>query len=222
MQETKPPIDMSDVDLLAWLRLKAMDGYNALREEPVWNEVSRNMDYVEGRQDISRKEGRSTLVDNRTRRALFTMVANLTDVRPVWDYNTNNRDFKPQAEILNKLAIAWWKDTFADKALQNALKFSGVGGTGYIYVSYNAEAPDGGNIQLDALDPRDVIPLSYPTYGTSIQDWKGVLIRQRKSLSWLKEKFPHKASQIHTSSGWFMDDIQRRRPMTQKNYFSVW
>ncbi len=209
-----------ETELLSWLRSRAGDGYNCLKEDPVWPQVSRNIDYVDGRQMVNRKEGRSILVDNRVRRALFTTVSSMTDVRPIWDYETTNSVYKPQSEILNKLAKAWWKDTCADRPLQEALKYAGVGGSGYVYVSWNPELQGGGNLELLALDTRDVIPMGHPTYGGSIQEWKGVLVRQRKPLSWLKERYPHKSYALKASGSWFEDDL-RGKPARQRVYSTV-
>lgn len=221
MDVMSPHIDPREGELLKWLKAKAMDGYSAYKEEPNWNQIARNMDYVEGRQAVNRKLDRSVLVDNRVRRAVFTTVSSMTDVRPIWDYYTNNSTFKSQSEILNKLALGWWKDTFADRALQEGLKYASVAGSGFLYLSWNPELPGGGNLELLPLDPRDVIPIGHPTYGTSIQDWKGVLIRQRRAISWLKEKYPTKAHVLNPTGSWFFEDL-RKRPQGGKVYAQVW
>src|SRR5688572_24087097 len=95
--------------LLGWLRTKAGEGLSALRKERAFNGIDEAIRYVEGRQPSKRAQALSTVTDNRLKKIMLETVSALTDVRPIWNYETYVEEYKLQSEILNKLARGWWK-----------------------------------------------------------------------------------------------------------------
>lgn len=196
--------------VLTWIKAAAMEGVGLLKKEPSYTTMAKAIDYVEGRQLSLRSKTISKIIDNRLKKIQLETVSAMTEVRQVWDYRTYVNDYKPQAEILNKLVQAWWLNNFCDIRLQDALKFATVGGTGYISPIWNPDIGGGGDIELVVLDPRDVVPIrpAYPYVG-SIQEWRGVIIRQKKTVNWLRNKYPHKAYMIgNKTENWFADEVR--------------
>jgi hypothetical protein len=189
--------------LLAWVQTQVSEGLSLLKKERAFNEIDEAIGYVNGEQFPLRSRAISRVVDNRLRKIALETCSSLTDVRPIWNYNTYNEQYKDQSLILNKLARGWWKNSAADRRLQSTLMFSCVGGSGYAALSWNPALPGGGDVELIPFDPRDVVPIE-PIYSDSIQDWRGVILRQKVPVSQLRHMFPSKAHLIQgTGASWF-------------------
>lgn len=189
--------------ILGWVQKKVGDGLTILQRERAYNEITDAIRFINGEQLPPRSNAISKVVDNRVRKIALETVSALTDVRPIWNYNTYNEKYKDQSIILNKLARGWWKNTAADRKLQSTLMFSCAGGTGYAALSWNPNLPGGGDLELIAFDPRDVIPIE-PVYSDSIQDWTGIVLRQQQPVSAVRDMYPAKAYKIkESSSSWF-------------------
>lgn len=203
-------------ELLAWLREKANVGLSQLKKEDVFNGTQRAIDYVDGRQlptESNRaNKALSVTVNNKIRKIAYETSASLTDVRPIWNYTTmvNEAEYQHQAEVLNKLARAWWRNSRADKKLESSTMYSCVGGSGYAALTYNADLPGGGDLELTVYDPRDVVPID-PVYGESLQEWRGVILRQVLPVEQVKAMYPSKAGILEgdTTASWFRDDARR-------------
>jgi len=177
-------------------------GLSVLRKERAFTEMSNVMAMVDGDQVPVRSKALSQLTDNRIRKIMLDMVSAFTDVRPIWDYQTFNAEFKEQGTILSKLARAWWKNAYVDRRLQGILSYAFTGGSGYGLLQWNPYLPGGGDIELTPIDPRDVAPIT-PSYSSdSIQDWEGVMVRERVSIEELKQRYPHKAYVIGKTKSW--------------------
>jgi hypothetical protein len=181
-----------EVALLRRLRDAWEEGVGVLKNEKGYTECQRGIDYIEGQQVTLRSSAASKVHDNRIKKVTLETVSAMTDVRPIWNYETSNNKVKQVTEQLNTLSKAWWRNTRSDRKLEDALMFALPGGSGYLAVTYDPDAQD---LALVPFDPRDVIPIE-PIYSDSIQDWQGVMLRQRKAKSWLKDKFPAKAAAI--------------------------
>jgi hypothetical protein len=190
------------------LRKQAAYGLTLLKQEKAFNEQDQAIRFVNGDQFPIRSKAADKTCDNRLRKILQETVSCLTDVRPIWNYETNDEQYKKQAEILNKLARGWWKNSLADRKLQSTLTWSCVGGSGYASLTFDKDLPGGGDLVLTPYDPRDVIPID-PVFGDSIQEWRGVILRQRLPQDTLKKLYPLKAGKIISSKGsWFGPPIR--------------
>jgi hypothetical protein len=198
---------MSDVDninltklvedkLLSWLRQKYGEGMAALKKERAFEQMSDAIRYIEGKQYTTKNKAISTIVTNRLRKIALETVATMTDVRPIWNYETYVEEYAPQGEILNKLARSWWRNTNADRRLASILLYACAGGSGYGLLTWNKELSQGdGDLELVPFDPRDVVPID-AVYSDNIQDWRGVILRQRFPVETLRKMFPSKANYI--------------------------
>lgn len=195
-----------DRELLNAIRHKIQQGISLLRKERAFNEVQRGIDFVSGVQAPMVSQALSKTSDNRTRKILLETVSALTDVRPIWNYETENEQFKETAEALSRLARGWWRMNTVDQALQAILSYACVGGTGYGALVWDPDLPGGGDMRLIAFDPRDVIPID-PLYTGSIQEWEGVVLHQRIPVEAARQLWPQKRHLIEPSNDtWF--DVQ--------------
>ena len=113
------------------------------------------------------------------------MTAALTDLKPFWDYRTSNSLFQQQADIANKLALAWYINRNIALRLADCIKFGLAMGTSYPHLIYDESI---GDQTLIPEDPRDVLPIR-PGSLISIQEAMGVLIRRERTTNWVKHKY---------------------------------
>ncbi len=177
--------------------LKKIREMYSLADELLRNEegikcIQKGIDYIENRQIALQSQHLSRVNNNKMKKVANETVAALTDVRPIWNFESSNDAKKPTAEVLNKLSRAWWRNDRADRKLEDALMFALPGGSGYLLLTYDPEKKD---LTLIPFDPRDVLPIE-PVYSDTIQDWQGIMLRQRVSKEWLKSKYPAKAEKI--------------------------
>lgn len=191
MDSYSPAEDYQD-SLLKKLREAYALGEEILGNEEGIREIQKGIDYIEGKQITLQANSLSRVQDNRIKKVTQESVASLTDVRPIWNFESNNDEKKPTAEVLNKLSRGWWRAARADRKLEDALMYAFPGGSGYLALTYDPEVKD---LILIPFDPRDVIPIE-PVFSDSVQDWQGVMLRQRVSKEWLKTKYPSKAEKI--------------------------
>src|SRR5262249_58038050 len=122
------------------------------------------------------------------------MVASQTDIKPFWDYSTQNKRFDPQAQMSNKLAKAWWAGRQVSMRFADVIKYALPIGSGYAHQVYNplnngfGGGYQGGDIELLPEDPRDVLPIR-PGSFLSIQEAAGVMIRRERSVNWIRAKY---------------------------------
>lgn len=204
MASIPPLIEQNDASLLSWLDSAIRSGLSLLKREQAYQNVAESIAYLNGAQGGGpRPSALSRVTFNRLRKIVYEIVSSMTDVRPIWNYQTYNNQFKQQADILNKLVRNWWRNSYADRRMQDALMYSCAGGSGYLKVEWNPWLPGGGNIDLIPLDPRDVIPIN-PAFNTSPQQWQGVAIRKTVSLPSLRTRYPEKFYKYKAQTkGWF-------------------
>lgn len=199
--------ELYERQLLSQIKGWASGGLSALKKEKAYVEMQKAIDYIDGKQVGSRSKSISTVYSNRLKKVALEVASAMTDVRPIWNYETTIEGLKKQGELFNKLARAWWRNGKVDRKLQSILLFACAGGSGYGALIWNHKLPGGGDIELIPYDPRDVLPIG-PVYSDSIQDWRGVMLRQRLPISEVKGLFPTKAWKIgKTSASWFAPPV---------------
>src|SRR5688572_25768516 len=117
-------------EVLTWVREAVKEGQEWYRDEPALPLMESLKGYLHGDQEPVTLPGRSRVFINRTKKIFLEFVSAMTDVRSIFEWSTFNAKYQPDASKLNKLTRAWWRNTHADAMLADALKFSGVGGSG--------------------------------------------------------------------------------------------
>lgn len=178
-----------DTRILGWLEEAIEEGSQINASDPSYDGIEKAMEYVVGRQ--KRGEKPSYLPDiivNRTKKAIRSHKSALTDIRPLFNYKTKNPRFTRSLDILNNLILAWWTNTFADRALADAVAYASTAGCGDVLVEFDPNFQEGDN-RLISRDPRDTLPIR-PSRDPSIQDWEGVIIREAHSINALRAAYP--------------------------------
>lgn len=221
--EGNPPKALAEYEnhILGWVKGKISDGMGILKKERSYMEYENSKKFVNGEQFPLRSRAISRLSDNRLRKIVLETIGALTDVRPIWNYDTYNYAFKNQSEVLSKLARAWWKSSESDRKLQSVLTHAMCGGSGYAYLRWDPEVPGGGDFAVTPLGPMDVIPIE-PTYSDSLQDWRGVVVRMNLPVQSVRMMYPLKQHKIGTTKGTWISPATREGGSMYNVLSSAW
>lgn len=185
-----------NTSLIKWAMNKIADGQRLLEDTPGFDLIQPCLDRMTSRNranatyGLERPSELATTTSNRFKKVILEWVASQTDIKPFWEIKTYNHNFDQQADIVSKLSSYWYTKSHADqRGLANALRWASVAGTGYIHLHFD---PRDVNlwIRADGFDPRDVIPISAKPPWDTTQDWQGVILRERTTVSYLEELHP--------------------------------
>lgn len=197
-------------DTLAWVDQMVDDGERILKAEPAYQEIASNIAYVMGDQLSRRPAALSNVRDNRLKKIVLESVSALTDIHPLFGFQSFNPNFQNQVVILDKLTRAWWVNTYTDLRLADTVRYSMSTGVGYAEVVWDESLNAGkGDIVLVPTDPRDVLPIA-PKFDFSIQSWGGVVIRSMETVENLQQRYglaaagltPDRGVQTFTNRVW--------------------
>jgi hypothetical protein len=147
-------------DKLGWLRESVEDGESYLKSQRSYRDIDKAIDIIDGRGGERLPKNQSRLHINMAKRDVRESVATLANMRPLWGYKTDNAQFKQLTEILNKLLMAWYLGTFADRSIRKALQWAAVGCKGYVSPGWKNDfwMTGRGDIALTDYGPKDVLP----------------------------------------------------------------
>jgi hypothetical protein len=139
----------------------------------------------------------SNVSTNRTKRQIREIVASLGNLRVVSKYKTMNREFVSRVEVLDKLFMGWWAETSADRSWRKCLQWACACGTGYMVPRWDANfhGLGKGDIVIDILGARDVIPIQIPR-SHDLQKAYAVLLRKETPLDLARRTWPDLADRI--------------------------
>jgi hypothetical protein len=182
-----------DPRVLGWLTEAVQEGDLLNRDDPAYESAEKGMRYIIGEQRALEQPQLAYIpyaVINKSRKATQAHVSALTDIKPVFGYRAMNPKFQFQADLQNKLVVAWWLETMADLTLGEAVKYALAGGTADLCVEWDTGAAYGmGNHQIIAKDFRDTLPIR-PSTNPSPQLWQGVIFREAQSINAMRSKYP--------------------------------
>jgi len=173
---------------------KAQQGDHLLQQTPGYDLIQPCLDQILSRKQsailrgLDRPSELATTTSNRMGKVLREYVAAQTDIKPFWEIKTYNHKFDQQAEVCGKLSTWWYTNSHADqRGLATALRWASVAGTGYIHLHWDPRAGEDGDIRADAVDPRDVLPIGPLPPWDTVQEWDGVIIRERKTVEYIRD-----------------------------------
>lgn len=152
--------DRQEKRILKWVSDAFTEAENLQRQNEDYVKMDEYINYLMGEQWLTpRPSYRSKHVNNRIWRILWETVANLTDLRPVFEVKSHNRKYQKTADILSKLAKSWWMNSNMDMVLAELIIYSFLGGAaGKLY--WNNELRNGdGDMDMAVLSALDFFPL---------------------------------------------------------------
>lgn len=207
----------SDPRIVGWVREAVTEGDRINRSDPYFDRMEKGMEYVAGMQRLGEsaagRGGPSYLPKiqiNECRSVIQAHVSALTDLRAVGGYRSTNPAFQLQADLQNKLMIAWWVTSKADVELGNAIKYALAAGTGDITNEWDPNCNFYGDIRLSARDARDTLAIRPPTHSQSIHDWEGLVLREAHSVNALRGLFPTQAMKFQPTTDSLLSSLMGR------------
>lgn len=177
--------------LISWLDEAVQEGDGFIQQDPNYDKMAEGMAYVTGDQKpgvdgVAVAEDIERFVLNLCRKAMQAHVSALTDIKPTFGWRTLNPKYAPTADLMNKLAIAWYLNTMADTTFADVMKIAYACGTADLLLEWDGSRGDGGDHRIIPKDPRDTLPIRPSRYG-GVQDWQGVIFREAHSVNVLRE-----------------------------------
>jgi hypothetical protein len=204
-----------DKRILGWIKEAVEEGDRVNRADPVYDQMDSNQAFVCGDQiPANRPSYLPAVVLNRTKKAIRTHTAAITDIRPLFGYKTQNTRFESQAHLLNQLTVVWWLNAFVDLRIAEVVKYALTQGSGDVVVEYDPHYLNG-DTRLLVRDPRDTLAIR-PQQADTLQDWRGVILREAYSPGALQSfypDFPKEVFQPDTSSMWGQVFTRLRRAL---------
>lgn len=208
-----PSKDALATDKLGWLREAVQDGRSFLRSQRPYLDCDKAIDEIAGLRQDKLSKKLSKLWINRPKREVAEVIATLSNLRPSWNYQTDNNEWHEQASKLTKLKDAWWYNTFADMEIANVLAWAAVQGTGYAspWWDSNFHAQGRGDIAIADYGPESLLPIQIPRDG----DWQkayAVVIAEEVPVHLAHRMYPAFADKIkpdRDSPGWLAEAAKR-------------
>src|SRR5579864_2164486 len=106
---TPPPLSAEFKSFLAWSELAIEESEAFLRSQPGYDRFEDSISAIDGelKSDLA-SQMLTGVTYNHFGKVALEMAASQTDIKPFFDYTTKNPKFGTQAEMANKLALAWW------------------------------------------------------------------------------------------------------------------
>src|SRR5690349_12457906 len=189
------PVETWEKGVLGFLENALEEGEAFLKACTGYERISQSIDMIMGSMRDIRPTQLSSTMLNQFGKCAQDLAALMTDTKPFFEYRTSNPRYSQQQANLGKLATHWWLYRHQDMRLTEVIKYALVGASSYAHIDWNPDLPGGGDLEMIAEDPRDVIPVR-PNGNESIQNALGVLVRRSRTVNYLKRRYPEKASRI--------------------------
>jgi hypothetical protein len=195
-----PPADHPQ-RVYGWTMERISEGEAINRADPSYGRCDDLVADLMGDQTTGRHtDPQHKVVINQTKKAINTHASLLTDIRPLWEWRTENQLFKSHAAIMNDLLLTWWVQTFADLEVADAVRISSTIGSSDVLFEYDPNYNAGGDMRLVPRDWRDTIPIR-PERSRSLQDWEGIVFREEHAPAKLRSLYPGRLDYSVSATG---------------------
>lgn len=198
-----PDRNAAEKEKLGCLQEYVREGETYLQGQRAYSDIDRAIDVINGNEDDEKRlDNLSRVRVNRLKRQIREVVATLSNMRPLWGYKSDNSLFEHQTEILNKLILSWWHNSFADRAIRSALQYAAVQGTGYLSPVWERDfwTAGRGDVALHAYGPKDVLPVQLGR-DHDLQRAYAVIIRTEVPLNLARKMYPLQRDKINPDRG---------------------
>lgn len=194
LKPSKLPEQQNPFGIWDWCTQALAEGNAFMQSQSGYDDIDPTIKQVMGDtyKDKLRPASISQLQLNHTGKIALDLASSLTDIKPFWEYRTNNPRFSPAAEMGQKLASAWWTNRLIDLRFCDVIKNCLVAGSAHAHLVYDTDLQD---LNLLPEDARDVLPVR-PTDMISVQNCYGVIIRRERTVNYLKHMYPQFAARI--------------------------
>ncbi len=192
------PYFMSDQETkLAFWKELVREGETWVQNQTAFSDFKDAKDIIAGIEQKKLPSQLSKTKVNLQKRLIRDVVSTMSNLRPLWNYATDNRDLDESSELLNKLLLNWYQTTFADRQIKKALQYAAVLGTGYLGPDWKSDywTHGRGDIVLKAYSPENVLPTQLPE-DKNIQRAYAVTFKEEVPINLAHSMFPTQRHKI--------------------------
>ena len=157
-----PPFTAPPVDRYAWVEEQIKEGEGVLESQSCYKNLARNLKIFDG---VIDDNSGSTLVTNGLKYDLRKFIEIISDVREIGTVRSDAPQFKPYAEMVNRVMKGVYIESQFPRQIRKALQYATVMGRGYIWPKCKA----GGygyeerRIVFEPLGLLDVVSVQVPS-----------------------------------------------------------
>ncbi|PWT73821.1 MAG: hypothetical protein C5B60_07670 [Chloroflexi bacterium] len=179
---------------LAWVEEQIQEAEGFLSTQKAYQNLSQSMRIFDG---IFNDKSKSTLNSNTLKYNIRKFVETISNVREIGTYGSDAVQFKPYAEIENRVAKAIYTESQYPRQLRKALQYATVMGIGYLWAKCKTENYGFGERRLvfEPLGLLDVLPIQVPMTN-DVQDAYAVTIYDYMPIAEAHGRFPLYQSQL--------------------------
>ena len=195
---------------MGWIEEQLEEGEGWLSNQRAYKDLGKNIKIFDALFDDKVK---STLVSNELKYNLRKFIETISEVREIGSYGSDAKQFKPYAEMINKIAKGVYIESQFPRQIRKALQYSTVMGRGYIWPKCKATNYGFGERQLifEPLGPLDVVPVQIPN-NNDVQDSYVETVFEYMPIAEAHGRFPLFQSQLLPISGVsYQSRVQARR-----------
>lgn len=218
-----PPQAVAEDRRIGWLNDACDEGNAWIRSQRGFADFNKALDVFAGRDvgPVTPASYRSRVNPNRLKRNAREVTGALARLRPMWGYHSDNKAYKPQAEMMNKVTRAVYLEQFFDLSIHDALDYAGATCRGWVRPIYrrNMAGTGQGNIRLLTYGSPCVLPVQLPNDG-NFQEAYAVTILDEMPVYMAHGMFPLFQHRLRASSSryWYSNDNVRKS--AQGNWLS--
>jgi len=192
-----PPIPSTPQDgyekyVIGWGKEAIEEGDAFLKAQEGYSKIEPSINAIMSKDEDFRASWLSGTRANQVAKIAGDLAALMTDIKPFWEFRTQNNRYEKQAIDFGKLSIHWFLQRQIDVRFTEVVKYWEVSGTGYANQYYDSEIED---LDMSAEDPRDVLPVRPASYLT-LEGSLGVILRRERTVNYLRSRYPSKAHLI--------------------------
>jgi hypothetical protein len=205
-----PPFDAPPDKKMGWIEEQLEEGEGWLSNQRAYKDLAKNIKIFDALFDDQVK---SSLVSNELKYNLRKFIETISEVREIGSYSSDAKQFKPYAEMINKVAKGVYLESQFPRQIRKALQFSTVMGRGYIWPKCKTTRYGYGERQIvfEPLGPLDVVPVQIPS-DNDVQNSYVVTIFEYMPIAEAHGKFPLFQSELLPISGVsYQSRVQARR-----------
>lgn len=209
-----PPAAAKEDTILGWQDEAVEEGMAWLKSQRSYGDFRAALDTISGKDVVlTTASYRSQINPNRLKRNIREIISVMSQLRPFWGYQSDNKAYQSQAEMMNKVARAWYLESMADTKVKEALQWASVTARGWLRPIYrrNMYGTGHGDIALLSYGSESVLPFQLPSNG----DWQSayaVSILEEFPIAMAHGMFPEKQNVIKPTSSryWYASDTVRK------------
>lgn len=183
-----PPFESNADARLGWIEEQILEGEGYLSGQNAYKNLSANMRLFDG---IFNDKSRSTLASNFLKYNIRKFVETLSDIREIGLFGSDAVQYKPYAEISNKIAKCLYIESQYPRQLRRTLQYAAVMGNGYLWPKCKADDYGFGErkIVFEPLGLLEVLPVQVPS-SNDVQDAYAVTVYEYMPIAEAHGRFP--------------------------------